>query len=230
MKHLITSTSTGAHALTQAEALLADGHWQAAAKLAFSVHTADGYNLAAKALVLGSTTPDADQTTLNLAEQAASAALKAAPNDPMSHFEMAQVMGRKVQAAGLFDKLALIQKIKGHLQTGLRLDPRHPQCHAALAVMHAEIISKGAVIALVLGANKDSALKHFEETVRADPLTVMYREEYGKALLDLGRRDAALRERGLHQLREALRLNARNVWERQSQDRVRGLLDRSAAA
>ena len=224
------SAQTTAGAVAQAEVLLAEGDWEGAAKLALSAGNADGYNTAAKALVLGSTTTRAKPNTLEQAQQAAQMALKLAPNDPMSHFEVAQVMGRQVQRAGLFDKLALIQKIKMHLQTGLKLDPRHPQCHAALAVMHAEIVSKGAVIALVLGAHKDSALKHFEETIRFDPLTVMYREEYGKALLDLGRRDLVLRERGLVQLREALRLSPRNVWEVQSQNRVRQLLDHPTAA
>lgn len=224
------STRPEAAAVARAEALLAQGDWEGAAKLALSVGTEGGYNTAAKALVLGSTTPGAGSDTLERARLAALAALRAAPQDPMSHFEMAQVMGRQVQRAGLFDKLALLQKIKGHLQTGLRLDPRHAQCHAASAVLHAEILGKGAVVALVLGANKDSALKHFEETVRLDPLTVMYREEYGKALLDLGRRDPALRERGLAQLREALRLTPRTVWEAQSQDRVRRLLDHPAVA
>ncbi|MFC6662448.1 hypothetical protein [Deinococcus multiflagellatus] len=180
--------------------------------------------------MLGSTTAEAKADTLDRAERAAQAALRAAPTDPMSHFEMAQVMGRKVQRAKLFDRLALVQKIKSHLQTGLQLNPRHAQCHAALAVMHAEIASKGAVIALVLGARTDSAIKHFEEVVRLDPLTVMYREEYGKALLELGRRDQALRARGLQQLQMALTLTPRSVWEVQSQARVRRLLEQPTAA
>ncbi|MBZ9715592.1 hypothetical protein [Deinococcus multiflagellatus] len=213
-----------AHAATlpDAERDLAQGDWQSAARIATAVGGADGFNLAAKAYVLGASITDTPHELLGKALVAARTALKLAPDNAMAHFQLAQALGRQAQGANLLSGAKLASQVKAALLAAIQLDPRLPQPYAALAVWHAEISARGRLPALLLGASQNEALKYFEQAIRLDPLTMSYHVEYGRALLNMP--EPGLRARGIQHLQQALTLAPRTFWEREEQRKARQLL------
>ena len=78
-------------------------------------------------------------------------------------------------------------KIKTALETALKLDAKHADAHTAMGAYHAEIIDKvGAMIGkLTYGANKDSAIEHYEKAIKLNPSSPIAQIEYGNGLMML---------------------------------------------
>ena len=119
--------------------------------------------------------------------QRCEAAKRAFPNNANSHYFHAFGLGRYSQCISITKALAqgLGGKIKASLKAALELNPKHAEAHLAMAMYHAEIISKigGMIGKLTYGASADEALKHFETARKLNPNAPVVYLEFGRGLL-----------------------------------------------
>lgn len=123
---------------------------------------------------------------LEEAAEQAEKAIKARPRDANAHYLHALALGRYGQgisvAAAL--KKGLGGKIKGSLETAIKLEAKHADAHIALGTWHAEIVSKvGALVGgMTYGAKKDAAVEHFKKALKLNPDSAIARIEYANGL------------------------------------------------
>ncbi len=120
------------------------------------------------------------------AAQRAEKAIKAHPKDANAHYLHALALGRYSQgisvAAAL--KKGLGGKIKGSLETAIKLQAKHADAHIGLGAWHAEIVAKvGALVGgMTYGAKKDVAVENFKKALKLNPDSAIARIEYANAL------------------------------------------------
>lgn len=75
-------------------------------------------------------------------------------------------------------------RIKGALETAIRLQPQHAEAHIVLAAFHADVIDKvGALIAaMTYGAKRDTSMQLFQQGLVLMPASPMALYEYAAAL------------------------------------------------
>jgi tetratricopeptide (TPR) repeat protein len=150
-----------------------------------------GASVAIKALGIHATylvVDDAEK--LKRFEQAAKlaeAAIKALPDEANSHYRHAFALGRYSQGLSIAKALkeGIAGKVRAALETALELAPKHAEAHTAMALYHAEIISKiGAMIGgLTYGAKAADAEKHIKEALKLTPASPIALIEYGNVLM-----------------------------------------------
>lgn len=117
----------------------------------------------------------------------AEAAMKALPEACNAYYQRAYNLGRYSQGISIAKALTqgLGGKVKRSLEHTLRLAPDHAEAHTALGMFHAEVIGQvGAMVAKVTyGANRDEAIRHFENALRLHPESAVAKMEYGNGLL-----------------------------------------------
>jgi tetratricopeptide (TPR) repeat protein len=97
----------------------------------------------------------------------------ASPKNPNAHYLYAYAAGRYSQRISVAK--ALTQgyggKIRGALETALKLDPKHADAHIAMGAYHAEIIDKvGALVGgLTYGAKREAGEEHFRKALKLAP-------------------------------------------------------------
>lgn len=138
------------------------------------------------------------------------------PGNAAAWYWHAYALGRYSQDISVLKALAegIGTKVKDSLETVLGLAPRHADAHTALAVYHAEVISKiGSLIGgLTYGASADEAIRHFKAALALNPGSAIARVEYGNGLVMLeGRRKAA---EALALWREAAAMSPHDAMER----------------
>jgi tetratricopeptide (TPR) repeat protein len=115
------------------------------------------------------------------------AAIALLPDDANTHYFHAFALGRYSQCISITKALAqgLGGKIKASLKAALERNPKHAEAHLAMAMYHAEIISKigGMIGKLTYGASADEALKHFETARKLIPNVPVAQLEFGRGLL-----------------------------------------------
>src|SRR5215475_4222511 len=80
------------------------------------------------------------------------------PKNANAHYWMAYALGRYSQGISVAKALAqgLGGKVKGALETTIKLAPKHADAHIALGAFHAEVIDKvGSLLGRTQGASKD---------------------------------------------------------------------------
>ena len=79
-------------------------------------------------------------------------------------------------------------KVKGALETAIKLQPKHADAHIALGAFHAEVIDKvGSLIGgITYGARKDTGLQLFQEALRINFESAIAMIEYANAIVMLG--------------------------------------------
>ena len=150
-----------------------------------------GASVATKALGIHATyLVDDDKEKLKRFEQAAKlaeAAIKALPDEANSHYRHAFALGRYSQGLSITKALkeGIAGKVRASLDTALELAPKHAEAHTAMALYHAEIISKiGAMIGgLTYGAKASEAEKHIREAVKLTPTSPIALMESGNVLM-----------------------------------------------
>ncbi|HEX9390676.1 MAG TPA: hypothetical protein VF928_05125 [Usitatibacteraceae bacterium] len=114
---------------------------------------------------------------------------KAAPENVNAHYQYAYAAGRYAQSVSVIKALkeGYGGKIKGALETVLKLDAKHAEAHTAMGAYHAEIIDKvGAMVGkLTYGAGKDAAVEHYEKALKLTPQSPIAHIEYANGLLML---------------------------------------------
>ena len=123
------------------------------------------------------------------AMEMATALIKAEPKNPNAHYQYAYAAGRYSQSISIIKALkdGYGGKIKTALDTAIKLDAKHADAHTALGAYHAEILDKvGSMIGkITYGANKDSAVEHYEKAIKLNPASPIAHIEYANGLLML---------------------------------------------
>lgn len=147
--------------------------------------------LAAKATAIyGSHLEKKEAAKVQLFQQAmeiADAVRAAEPKNVNAHYQYAYAAGRYSQSISIIKALkeGYGGKIKGALETVLKLDPKHAEAHTAFGAWHAEILDKvgNMVGKLTYGASKDAAVEHFEQGLKLTPQSPIAHIEYANGLL-----------------------------------------------
>lgn len=150
-----------------------------------------GASVATKALGIHATyLVDDDKEKLKRFEQAAKlaeAAIAALPDEANSHYRHAFALGRYSQGLSITKALkeGIAGKVRASLETALELAPKHAEAHTAMALYHAEIISKiGSMIGgLTYGAKASEAEKHIKEALKLTPTSPIALLESGNVMM-----------------------------------------------
>jgi tetratricopeptide (TPR) repeat protein len=120
--------------------------------------------------------------------QRAEAQAGAEPNNANAWYLMAYALGRYSQGISVAKALAqgLGSKVKGALETAIKLSPKHADAHIALGAFHAEVIDKvGGLLGRTQGASKDAGLSNFKAALKLNPTSAIAMIEYANGLVML---------------------------------------------
>ena len=118
----------------------------------------------------------------------AEAQAAAEPKNPNAHYLMAYALGRYSQGISIAKALAqgLGGKVKGALETAIKLEPKHADAHIALGAFHAEVIDKvGKLLGKTQGADTATGLRMFQTALKLNPTSAIARIEYANGLVML---------------------------------------------
>ena len=123
------------------------------------------------------------QAAVALAEDA----IAALPDEANSHYRRAFALGRYSQGISIVKALkdGLAGKVRESLDAALALAPDHAEAHLAMAVYHAEVVSKvgGMIAGLTYGAKASEAEKHIAKALKLVPKAPVAHLEHGNVLL-----------------------------------------------
>ncbi len=120
--------------------------------------------------------------------QRAEAQAGAEPKNANAWYLMAYALGRYSQGISVAKALAqgLGSKVKGALETAIKLAPKHADAHIALGAFHAEVIDKvGSLLGRTQGANKDTGLAMYQTALKLNPSSAIAMVEYANGLVML---------------------------------------------
>ncbi|HUG23229.1 hypothetical protein [Piscinibacter sp.] len=110
------------------------------------------------------------------------------PKNANAHYLMAYALGRYSQGISVAKALAqgLGSKVKGALETAIKLQPKHADAHIALGAFHAEVIDKvGSLLGRTQGASKDTGLAMYKSALKLNPTSAVAMVEYANGLVML---------------------------------------------
>lgn len=117
----------------------------------------------------------------------AEAAVAALPAEANSHYRRAFGLGRYSQGISIVKALkqGLAGKVRESLDRTLELEPDHAEARLALAVYHAEIVSKvgGLIGGMTYGAKASEAEKHLAAALKLMPKSPVAHLEQGNVAL-----------------------------------------------
>ena len=124
---------------------------------------------------------------LEVAERAEAQA-KAEPENANAWYLMAYALGRYSQGISVAKALAqgLGSKVKGALETAIKLAPKHADAHIALGAFHAEVIDKvGGLLGRTQGASRDTGLAMYRAALKLNPGSAIAMIEHANGLVML---------------------------------------------
>ena len=184
---LIFQSAPATADLESAKALYVHGEFEAAISAATALETADGYALAAQALLVkaiflmdGEPRIEAYHRALELAR----AGLEIDPDHINSHLQAAGALGLQARVK---DSSRLGRRSRRHLKAILRIDPDHPQALAATGGWNGEVLHRAGRLLgkLFFGADRKSVFENFDRAVSLRPNLPSLHVAYAKALLRL---------------------------------------------
>jgi hypothetical protein len=101
---------------------------------------------------------------------------------------MAYALGRYSQGISVAKALAqgLGTKVKGALETAIKLQPKHADAHIALGAFHAEVIDKvGKLLGRTQGADAATGIAMYKEALKLNPASAIAMVEYANGLVML---------------------------------------------
>jgi urease accessory protein UreF len=110
------------------------------------------------------------------------------PKNANAHYQIAYALGRYSQGISVAKALAqgLGSKVKGALETAIKLQPKHADAHITLGAFHAEVIDKvGSLLGRTQGASKDAGLTMFKTALKLNPTSAIAMVEYANGLVML---------------------------------------------
>lgn len=179
----------GSDKVLAAWALFHAGEFQKAAQAGLAAGGA-GITVANKAQAIYANYLEKSEKTrlalfLEVAERA-EAQTAAEPDNPNAHYLMAYALGRYSQGISVAKALSqgLGSKVKGALETAIRLQPRHADAHIALGAFHAEVIDKvGRLLGKTQGADAATGLRLFKKALELNPGSAIAMVEYANGLV-----------------------------------------------
>jgi tetratricopeptide (TPR) repeat protein len=120
--------------------------------------------------------------------QRAEAQVAEEPKNANAHYLMAYALGRYSQGISVVKALSqgLGAKVKGALETAIKLQPKHADAHIALGAFHAEVIDKvGGLLGRTQGASKDTGLAMYKQALKLNPTCAIAMVEYANGLVML---------------------------------------------
>jgi len=172
-------------------ALFHSGEFQKAAEAGLKAGGA-GITVANKAqAIYANYLEQSEKTKLALFMEVAERAEAQAAEDPKNanaHYFMAYALGRYSQGISVAKALAqgLGGKVKGALETAIKLQPKHADAHIALGAFHAEVIDKvGSLLGRTQGASKDTGLAMYKQALKLNPTSAIAMIEYANGLVML---------------------------------------------
>lgn len=212
-----------AQSIDEARAAFEEGRFPEAADLAEVLGTSEGYALAAQSLAVhGHYVAKEDERTklLERAMELGEAAVRADSANPEAHYQSAHALGRYGQSIGKLTALGqgLAGKIRRLLEEALVKEPDFPEAHVGMGGWHADIADFGPVARMMYGANRKSAIVHYERALELAPNSKVVLLEYAVRLPALDRKGG--RERARELLSKASQLPVRNAYEELVQQEV----------
>ena len=172
-------------------ALFHSGEFQKAAEAGLKAGGA-GITVANKAqAIYANYLEKSEKTKLELfmeVAERAEAQIGAEPKNANAYYFMAYALGRYSQGISITKALAqgLGGKVKGALETAIKLAPKHADAHIALGAFHAEVIDKvGSLLGRTQGASKDTGLAMFKTALKLNPTSAIAMVEYANGLVML---------------------------------------------
>ncbi|MBX3604086.1 MAG: hypothetical protein KF788_02375 [Piscinibacter sp.] len=110
------------------------------------------------------------------------------PKNANAYYWQAYALGRYSQGISVAKALAqgLGAKVKGALETAIKLAPKHADAHIALGAFHAEVIDKvGSLLGRTQGASKDTGLAMYRQALKLNPGSAIAMIEYANGLVML---------------------------------------------
>lgn len=132
-----------------------------------------------------------EKTRLALFQEVAERAEAQAAEDPKNAnawYLSAYALGRYSQGISVAKALAqgLGSKVKGALETAIKLQPKHADAHIGLGTFHAEVIDKvGSLLGRTQGASKEAGLAAFKAALKLNPDSAIAMVEYANGLVML---------------------------------------------
>ena len=120
--------------------------------------------------------------------QRAEAQASAEPKNANAWYLMAYALGRYSQGISVAKALAqgLGSKVKGALETAIKLAPKHADAHIALGAFHAEVIDKvGSLLGRTQGASKETGLSMYKAALKLTPNSAIAMVECANGLVML---------------------------------------------
>lgn len=146
---------------------------------------------------------DEQKRTWLAAVEHARAAVKAAPDSASGHVWLAVALGRRALREGSKSKLALSKEIKAEVDRALEMDGGIGRAYHVRAVWNAKIASLNAFERMAAntvlggvpkGASFENAEKDFLKAIQLEPDYVNHHLEYGRLLLERGRKAEAKKQ------------------------------------
>jgi len=175
---------------------------------------AEAANLMAQYQVQGK---DKKRLWLERAQAAARRAISLYPESAEAYYQLAQAQAEIIRFVGLWSKITLASAVKENLDACLKRDPDHARAHMGLALWHLQLAKRG--LGWLYGAATTAVVPLFEQAVELAPSNIEVRKNYGFALIELEKYDAARQ-----QLEQALALPTLTVPDQLHQARARQLL------
>lgn len=110
------------------------------------------------------------------------------PKNANAYYWQAYALGRYSQGISVAKALTqgLGAKVKGALETTIKLAPKHADAHIALGTFHAEVIDKvGSLLGRTQGADKATGVKMFQQALKLNPASAIAMIEYANGLVML---------------------------------------------
>ena len=213
----LLSARAAAESIEAARAAFAEGEYVAAADLGEALGTSEGHALAAEALAIYAhylARQEDKAALLQRAMRSAETAIELDPASAEAHLQSAHATGRYSE---LFAPMEAMREgypktVRALMERAVELDPSHSGAHVSLASWHAAAIGRGGMMArALLGANKKTALAHFERAMALAPDSNVVLIEYAKGLLMLERRRGRSEARNL--LARAIALPPQDAYQ-----------------
>ena len=112
----------------------------------------------------------------------------AEPKNANAWYFLAYALGRYSQGISIAKALTqgLGSKVKGALETAIKLSPKHAYAHIALGAFHAEVIDKvGGLLGRTQGASKETGLAMYKNALKLNPASAIAMVEYANGLVML---------------------------------------------
>ena len=185
------ASSARGQELENAVAMMTDGDFLKAAKIAARIESSEGFTLAARALAIYGYEIASENKKQELFVRAMGYADKAIalnPNSSEAFLEVSHTLGRYAQTVGVAEALSegFAERIKAATDKAIEIDPQNYRAHLSVGAWHSEIVAAAGFMAgLLYGANEEDSLLAYQRALNLKPNSSTVHFEYAVGLMRL---------------------------------------------